>query len=58
MTKPRWETHVNTIITKERIEEAENCLYENGIDPEETDTVLQALGYILLDTELYRTEED
>lgn len=32
---------------------AEQCLIDNGIDEDEVETVLQALGYILLDTELY-----
>ncbi len=32
---------------------AERCLRDNGIDKDEVQTVLQALGYILLDTELY-----
>lgn len=32
---------------------AEQCLIDNGIDSDEACTVLQALGYILLDEELY-----
>ena len=36
---------------------AEQCLIDNGIDPEEAATVLQALGYILMDKELYPTED-
>lgn len=35
---------------------AEKCLADNGIDPEETSAVLQAIGYILLDAELYGNE--
>ena len=35
---------------------AEKCLADNGIDPDETSTVLQALGYILLNAELYGNE--
>lgn len=42
-----------TGITEEKIRKAERCLIDNGIDEDEADTVLQALGYILLDTELY-----
>lgn len=38
---------------KERIQKAEQCLVDNGIDPDEAQTVLQALGYILNDEELY-----
>ena len=32
---------------------AEQCLIDNGIEPDEASVVLQALGYILLDEELY-----
>lgn len=38
---------------RSKIKQAEQCLIDNGIDPEEAQTVLQALGYILLDEELY-----
>lgn len=40
-------------IYDERISKAEQCLIDNGIEPDEASTVLQALGYILLDEELY-----
>ena len=40
-------------ITKSEIKKAEKCLVDNGIEKDEADIVLQALGYILLDTELY-----
>lgn len=40
-------------ITQEQIQMAEQCLIDNGIEEDEVETVLQALGYILLDTELY-----
>lgn len=33
---------------------AEQCLIDNGIEPDEASVVLQALGYILLDEELYK----
>lgn len=36
---------------------AEQCLIDNGIEPDEAPIVLQALGYILLDEELYPEEE-
>ena len=39
-------------VTKEQVIKAQKCLADNGIDQEETATVLQALGYILLDKEL------
>jgi hypothetical protein len=32
---------------------AENVLIDNGIDLDEADVVLQAIGYTLLDMELY-----
>lgn len=32
---------------------AKQCLVDNGIEPDEAPVVLQALGYILLDEELY-----
>ena len=40
-------------ITKAGIRRAENVLIDNGIDKDEADIVLQAIGYVLLDTELY-----
>lgn len=40
-------------ITQEQIKKAEQCLIDNGIDENEACTVLQALGYILLDAEFY-----
>ena len=42
---------------KIRIQKAEQCLIDNGIDEDEVSTVLQALGYILLDSELYPNNE-
>lgn len=35
------------------IRQAERCLIDNGISPDEVQTVLQALGYILLNKDLY-----
>ena len=32
---------------------AEQILIDNGVDPDEASTVLQAIGYALLDTEFY-----
>lgn len=40
-------------ITRTMIRSAEKVLVDNGIDPSEAETVLQALGYVLLDKELY-----
>jgi hypothetical protein len=39
-------------LTEKQIEDAKQCLIDNGIDEDEADTVLQALGYILLDMEV------
>lgn len=44
-------------ITPQDIEEAEQCLIDNGIEPDEAYIVLQAIGYILLNVELYSEEE-
>lgn len=40
-------------ITEDRIKKAEGVLIDNGVDPDEADMVLQAIGYVLLDIELY-----
>lgn len=41
-------------ITKDSIEMAEQVLIDNGIEKDEASTVLQAIGYVLMDTELYK----
>lgn len=40
-------------ITDRKIHLALQCLIDNGIEEDEAKTVLQALGYILLDQELF-----
>lgn len=40
-------------ITEGKIAAAKQCLIDNGIEPDEAENVLQALGYILLDAELF-----
>ena len=46
-------------INEAKLKKAEQCLIDNGIASDEAETVLQALGYILLDKELYSaTRED
>lgn len=40
-------------ITAENIKNAERILVDNGIGTDEANVVLQAIGYVLLDTELY-----
>lgn len=44
---------VELIIGDDEIKRAEEMLVDNGINKDEVSTVLQALGYVLLDTELY-----
>lgn len=39
--------------TPEAIKKSEQVLIDNGIEPDEASVVLQALGYTLLDIELY-----
>lgn len=43
-------------VTNDKIYQAERCLIDNGIEIDEASTVLQAIGYILLDAELYEEE--
>lgn len=40
-------------ITSEDIVRSKQILIDNGIEEDEADSVLQALGYALIDTELY-----
>jgi hypothetical protein len=42
---------------KKNIAAAEKVLVDNGIDEDEASTVLQAIGYVLMDTELYPEDE-
>lgn len=46
-------TFVNTSISAIDIERAEGVLIDNGIPEDEASTVLQAIGYVLIDSELY-----
>ena len=48
---------ITKTITKRDIERAEKVLSDNGIETDEVATVLQAIGYVLLDTELYPEED-
>lgn len=43
----------NKFIDHYDISNAEQVLIDNGIDPDEAKTVLQAIGYALLNEELY-----
>ena len=42
-----------TNITPEDIKRTKKVLIDNGIEEDEVDSVLQAIGYTLIDTELY-----
>ena len=42
-----------TVITEAKRDMAEKVLVDNGIDPDEAYVVLQALGFVLLDEDLY-----
>ena len=44
---------ISTNVDTEKLRRAEQVLVDNGIDADEAATVLQAIGYTLLDTELY-----
>ena len=47
-------THYNKMgVTPKAIADAEKVLADNGIEADEVQTVLQAIGYALLDCELY-----
>lgn len=48
---------VKAFISKGDIKKAEQVLIDNGVEEDEAETVLQALGYVLLNTELYGNEK-
>ena len=41
------------MISENKLKKAEQVLIDNGIDEDDVEIVLQALGYVLLDEELY-----
>lgn len=45
--------NVWTVITEDQINTAEKILMDNGIDEDDAYAILQAIGYVLLDVELY-----
>lgn len=47
---------IETEITDNKINATMQCLIDNGIDEGEACVVLQAIGYILLDEELFPEE--
>lgn len=46
------------MIDKNKIAAAEQVLIDNGIESDEASIVLQAIGYVLLDEELYKDAYD
>lgn len=52
------EIKINKEISREDIAAAERVLKDNGIEADEAMAVLQALGYAMLDTELYPKETE
>lgn len=48
----------DTNISPDCIKKSEQVLVDNGISPDEAQTVLQAIGYTLLDKELYPNKEE
>lgn len=46
-------TYKDYNITESAIENAEKVLSDNGVEADEVKTVMQALGYVLLDCEMY-----
>lgn len=51
------DTAFTSRVAGEKVVAAKQCLVDNGIDPDEAETVLQALGYILMDKELFPEAE-
>lgn len=48
---------IKASVTKADIKKAEKVLTDNGIEADEAETVLQAIGYTLLGVELYGNEK-
>lgn len=53
-----YDIEFRSVISKEDIIRAEQILIDNGIDKDEASVVLQAVGYAMLDLELYDEEND
>lgn len=52
------DVRVDTTITRDMIDRAMRVLVDNGIEEDEAETVMQALGYALLDKELFETKTE
>jgi len=50
--------YINRFIEEEDLQRAEQILVDNGIEKDEVKVVLQAIGYTLLNKELYPEKED
>lgn len=50
--------YINRFVEEEDIKRAEQVLIDNGIEEDEAKVVLQAIGYSLINKELYPEEED
>lgn len=48
---------INKTIDDKKLESTKRVLIDNGIEEDEVDTVLQAIGYTLLDIELFPDED-
>ncbi len=51
--KPKSGLGIMKVVNAEDIKRAEQVLVDNGIEEDEADIVLQAIGYVLLNKELY-----
>lgn len=47
-----------SLISKEDVQNTEQVLIDNGIEPDEVQVVLQAIGYTLLDLEIYNEDDE
>lgn len=45
-------------VNTETRKRAEQVLIDNGIEPDEAPVVLQAIGYVLMDEELYPEDQN
>lgn len=50
------EIKVDHTITQRNIDQTKKVLIDNGIEEDEVEVVLQAIGYTLLDVELFSEE--
>ena len=53
ITSPSFNALIKSSVDELKLKKAEQILIDNGIEADEAQDVLQAIGYALLDTELY-----